>query len=91
MINIQKALCVCSIYSLYSSNLPIIKYSSDSELNMFSEYDMDTQICFSDYFESLYQPSECDACDNRKYGIGMDDSAAIKVGIFLGGENGYEE
>lgn len=52
---------------------------------------MDTQICFSDYFESLYQPSECDACDNRKYGIGMDDSAAIKVGIFLGGENGYEE
>lgn len=30
--------------------LPIAKYSSGSELNMFSEYDMATKMKFSEYF-----------------------------------------
>ena len=35
--------------------LPIIKYSSGSELNMFVEYDMATKIRYSEYFGFLDQ------------------------------------
>ena len=62
--------------------LPIAKYSSGSELNMFLEYSMASQARFSEYFGfteeevdeaacALLQEGHGEACDKRGAGSGM--------------------